>query len=123
MRREIAGCERCSVRDACDYEQGKQRAAALIERYQRELPSAMACLGDDLEASLAHLKLPALQQKSVRTTNLCERSFHCLAVLRCPCPRFLTSLAPFPTQPAWRLSSASSWMASGLPGTWPRPLR
>jgi len=63
------------VRDACDYEQGKQRAAALIERYQRELPSAMACLGDDLEASLAHLKLPALQQKSVRTTNLCERSF------------------------------------------------
>jgi transposase-like protein len=30
---------------------------------------------DDLEASLAHLKLPARHRKAVRTTNLCERSF------------------------------------------------
>ena len=63
------------VRDAPDYDTGKQRAAALIERYQHELPSAMASLAEDLEASLAHLKLPSLHQKMVRTTNLCERSF------------------------------------------------
>jgi len=63
------------VRDAPDHETGKRRAAALIERYQRELPSAMACLAEDLEASLNHLKLPSLHQRMIRTTNLCERSF------------------------------------------------
>ena len=63
------------VRDAPDHATGQQRAGALIEQYQRELPSAMACLADDLEASLAHLKLPSLHQKKIRTTNLCERSF------------------------------------------------
>lgn len=63
------------VRDAPDHETGMKRARALIERYERELPGAMACLADDLEASLAHLKLPSLHQKMVRTTNLCERSF------------------------------------------------
>jgi transposase-like protein len=63
------------VRDAPDHQTGVQRARAMIERYERELPSAMACLADDLEASLAHLKLPSLHQKMIRTTNLCERSF------------------------------------------------
>jgi len=63
------------VRDAPDHETGVRRAKAMIERYERELPSAMACLAEDLEASLAHLKLPGLHQKMVRTTNLCERSF------------------------------------------------
>ena len=63
------------VRDAPDHETGTKRARALIEQYERELPSAMACLAEDLEATLAHLKLPSLHQKMIRTTNLCERSF------------------------------------------------
>jgi transposase-like protein len=63
------------VRDAPDHATGQQRARALIEQHQRDLPSAMASLSDDLEASLAHLKLPSLHQKKIRTTNLCERSF------------------------------------------------
>jgi transposase-like protein len=63
------------VRDAPDHETGRRRAAELIETHRRELPSAMACLEEDLEASLAHLKLPSLHQKMIRTTNLCERSF------------------------------------------------
>jgi transposase-like protein len=63
------------VRDAPDHETGMQRARALIDQYERELPGAMACLGEDLEASLNHLKLPSLHQKTIRTTNLCERSF------------------------------------------------
>ena len=66
------------VRDAPDHPTGMTRAQALIEQYERELPSAMACLGEvgeDLEASLSHLKLPGLHQKMIRTTNLCERSF------------------------------------------------
>jgi transposase-like protein len=63
------------VRDAPDHETGIKRARAMIEQYERELPSAMACLAEDLEATLAHLKLPSLHQKMIRTTNLCERSF------------------------------------------------
>lgn len=63
------------VRDAPDHETGQQRATALIEQYRKELPSAMQCLAEDLEASLNHLKLPTLHQKAVRTTNLAERGF------------------------------------------------
>lgn len=63
------------VRDAPDHETGMKRARALIERHERELPGAMACLAEDLEATLAHLKLPSLHQRMIRTTNLCERSF------------------------------------------------
>jgi len=63
------------VRDAPDHQTGTKRARALIEQYERELPSAMAALAEDLEATLAHLKLPSLHQKMIRTTNLCERSF------------------------------------------------
>jgi putative transposase len=63
------------VRDAPDYETGRRRAAEMISKYRREHPSAMACLEDDLESSLNHLRLPATHRKTVRTTNLCERSF------------------------------------------------
>jgi len=63
------------VRDAPDYETGQQRAAAFIDGYRSKLPSAVACFADDLEASLAHLKLPTLHHKSIRTTNLVERGF------------------------------------------------
>jgi transposase-like protein len=63
------------VRDAPDHATGTKRAAELIEDHEKALPSAMACLKEDLEATLAHLKLPSLHQKMIRTTNLCERSF------------------------------------------------
>jgi transposase-like protein len=35
----------------------------------------MACLAEDLEASLAQLRVPARHRINVRTTNLLERSF------------------------------------------------
>jgi transposase-like protein len=63
------------VRDAPDHATGVKRVEQLIENHQKQLPSAMACLKDDLAATLAHLKLPSLHQKMIRTTNLCERSF------------------------------------------------
>jgi len=63
------------VRDAPDHATGQKRARVLIEQFKRQHPSAMACLEEDLEASLNHLKLPATHRKTVRTTNLCERSF------------------------------------------------
>jgi transposase-like protein len=64
------------VREAPNHELGRERAQALIEELRsRDLPSAAASLEDDLEASLAHLKLPGRHRRTVRTTNLCERSF------------------------------------------------
>lgn len=66
----------CDVRDAPNHELGRQRATSLIDELKRRgLHSAASCLADDLDASLAHLKLPLRHRKAVRTTNLCERGF------------------------------------------------
>ncbi len=54
---------------------GRRLVAEVVERFGREYPSAMRSLQEDLEASLAHLRLPAAHRKHVRTTNLVERSF------------------------------------------------
>ena len=64
------------MRDAPNHEKGRQRALSLIEELEkRGLHSAAECLKNDLDASLAHLKLPSRHRKAVRTTNLCERGF------------------------------------------------
>jgi putative transposase len=41
----------------------------------RELPSALACLDDDFEACIAHLRFPLAHRRTIRTTNLLERLF------------------------------------------------
>ena len=64
-----------AIRDAPTYEAGRQTALAVLARFDRVYPTAMTSLRDDLEASLAHLRLPAAHRKYVRTTNLIERSF------------------------------------------------
>jgi putative transposase len=64
-----------AVRDAPTLEAGEQAAAAVIERFADRYPAAMACLSDDLEASLNHLRLPVRHRINTRTTNLLERSF------------------------------------------------
>ena len=94
------------VRDAADYETGKQRAEAMIEQYRRQLPSAMACLADDLEASLAHLKLPMLHRRMTRTTNLCERAFVEQRRRSKVIPRF------FDEKSCLKLTFATLWRAS-----------
>lgn len=94
------------VRDAADHETGQRRAAELIERYQRQLPSAMACFADDLEASLAHLKLPGLHRKMIRTTNLCERAFGEQRRRTKVIPRF------FDERSCLKLTFATLWRAS-----------
>ena len=48
---------------------------AVLARFERAYPTAMASLREDLEASLAHLRLPVAHRKYTRTTNLIERSF------------------------------------------------
>jgi putative transposase len=47
-----------AVRDAPTYEAGEAQAASLIESFGEIYPAAVKSFGDDLEASLAHLKLP-----------------------------------------------------------------
>ena len=74
MREEIKRLLQ-DVRDAPDPETGVKRANAFIESHEEKFPSAVACFRDDLDATLAHLKLPSLHQKMIRTTNLSERSF------------------------------------------------
>lgn len=64
-----------AVRDAPDYVQGKVRAEEVLAVLEREYPTAAKCLREDLEASLAHLKLPVLHRRHIRTTNAVERSF------------------------------------------------
>jgi transposase-like protein len=43
--------------------------------YARDLPSAVSCLDDDLEACIAHLRFPLGHRRAIRTTNLLERLF------------------------------------------------
>lgn len=64
-----------AVRDAATHEAGEVAASALIERFSETYPAAVSCLVEDLEASLAHLKVPVRHRINVRTTNLIERSF------------------------------------------------
>jgi putative transposase len=63
------------VREAPTLVDGAQVAAALVAKFERRYPSAARSFVDDLDASLAHLKLPAGHRRYVRTTKLIERSF------------------------------------------------
>lgn len=64
-----------SVRDAPDWATGRQLADQFIAKFRGEYGRAVAAFEDDLEASLAHLRVPAVHRRTVRTTNLVERSF------------------------------------------------
>lgn len=50
-------------------------AAGIVADYERDLPSAVACFQDDLEACIAHLRMPVTHRRAIRTTNLLERLF------------------------------------------------
>ena len=43
--------------------------------YGKDLPSAVACLDDDFQACIAHLRFPLGHRRAIRTTNLLERLF------------------------------------------------
>jgi putative transposase len=47
----------------------------IVSSYGAKLPSAVACLQDDFEACIAHLKFPPAHRRAIRTTNLLERLF------------------------------------------------
>jgi len=50
-------------------------AEGVVNDHEAELPSAVACFRDDLEACIAHLRLPITHRRAIRTTNLLERLF------------------------------------------------
>ena len=64
-----------SIRDAADLAAGKLLSERFVAAYQGIYPSAIKSWQEDMEGSLAHLRLPAVHRKYVRTTNLIERSF------------------------------------------------
>jgi putative transposase len=72
---EEVRAHRRAIRDAPTLLVGQQMAASFIEEFGGKYPSAVASFADDLEASLAHLRLPVEHRLYCRTTNLVERSF------------------------------------------------
>lgn len=60
---------------AVDLETAQGLAKAFIEEYGQQYPSMIKCFNDDLPACLVHLKYPHGHRRSIRTTNLIERSF------------------------------------------------
>ncbi len=95
-----------TVRDAVDYENGKQRAEEFAERYNALYPRAVNSLYDDLEATLNHLKMPVIHRKYIRTTNLIERSFGEEKRRSKVIPRY------FDEKSALKLAYATLWRAS-----------
>jgi putative transposase len=67
--------ELVEIRDASSYHHGMELVSQFMQRYRKDYPSLITSLTDVLEASIAHLKLPVRHRKSVRTTNLIERTF------------------------------------------------
>ena len=64
-----------AIRDAPTLDAARVQADRVLNCYRRELPSAMACLTEDLEALLNVHRVPVRHRFWVRTTNLAERSF------------------------------------------------
>jgi len=64
-----------AVRDTPTHEAGEAAAASLIERFGEVYPVGIKCFAEDLEATLAHLKVPVRHRINVRMTHLLERSF------------------------------------------------
>lgn len=61
--------------EATDLADGRRRIGALIEELDRGgFAAAAACLADDLDALLVHLRYPLRHRRRWRSTNLLERS-------------------------------------------------
>jgi len=77
-----------------------------VARFGGAYASAMRSFEEDLEASLAHIELPAVHRKHVRTTNLIERSFEEERRRAKVIPRFRTE------KECLKLVFATLWQAS-----------
>jgi len=50
-------------------------AEGVVNDHEAELPSAVACFRDDLEACIAHLRLPITHRRAIRTTDEMDKRF------------------------------------------------
>jgi transposase-like protein len=98
-----------AMRDAPTPELGEAAAGEFLRRFGRELPSACACVNDDLQALLAHLRLPWRHRKFVRTTNLAERSFVEERRRTKTLPRFFTEKSCLKLVHATLIRAAARW--------------
>ena len=55
--------------------EARRRAVRFIAKWRPLYPAAVACLADNLDALLAHLRFPAEHRKRIRHSNLIERTF------------------------------------------------
>lgn len=94
---------------AATYEQGLKRGRALIARWRARYPAAMECLEQDVEACLVYLKFPKEHHKSLRTTNLLERTFEEGRRRTKVIPRFPTETACLKLVFATLLTAAQRW--------------
>jgi transposase-like protein len=64
-----------AIRDSLSLEEGETRLKGFGRKYQNSYPSLIRCLFDDWRALLNVLKLPYRHRRTVRSTNLIERTF------------------------------------------------
>lgn len=98
-----------AIRDAATPEIGEAAARDFLARFGRQLPSACACLSEDLDALLRHLRLPWRHRKFVRTTNLIERSFVEERRRTKTLPRFFTEKSCLKLVHATLIRAATRW--------------
>ena len=94
---------------AKSYEEGIQKGKELIARFKDLYPSAMECLEKDLEECLTYLKFPLPHHKSIRSTNLLERTFEEGKRRTKVIPRFPTEASCLKLVFSTLISSSSSW--------------
>jgi putative transposase len=108
MRAEVKA-HLLAIRDAPTLEAGRAAVRGFLARFGREFPAACACLNEDLEAQLVHLKLPWPHRKFVRTTNLIERSFVEERRRTKTLPRFFTEKSCLKLVHATLIRAATRW--------------
>jgi transposase-like protein len=94
---------------APNHETAIRRGKALLARFRRRFPDAMACLEADLEECVAHLIFPREHHKRIRTTNLIERTFGESRRRTKVIPRFPTEGSAMALIYATLITAAQSW--------------
>jgi transposase-like protein len=85
-----------------------------IEQFGSTLPSATACLQDDLEACLSFLRCPPLHHKRIRTTNLIERAFEEQRRRTKTIPRFWNEKSCLKLSFAALMQASERWQNVGM---------
>jgi transposase-like protein len=91
------------------YAEGLRIDREVIARYGRRLPTAMKCLGEELEACLQVLKLPKPHHRRLRTSNCLERTFGEKKRRTKVIPHFFSERAAIKLVYATMLATTAKW--------------